>query len=100
VQNVDAPPAGPSGLNRLGESLLASDVGFKGHTLAALFYCHRDRLLCRSDRPIDGQDFGAFASETERRRAPVADPLARALAGTDDDGDLAFQTHFEPPLSP
>src|SRR6516165_363028 len=100
VQDVDASPAGLSGLDRLGKALLAGNVGLERHTLAALPHRHCRRLRGRADQPVDGQDFSSFASETKRRSAPVAYPFAWALAGADDDGDLAFKTHVEPALSP
>jgi hypothetical protein len=43
-------------------------------------------------------DAQAFAREAERRRATVANSFAGTLAGSDDAGDLAWETHTEPPL--
>jgi hypothetical protein len=43
-------------------------------------------------------DAQAFAREAERRLATVANSFAGTLAGSDDAGDLAWETHTEPPL--
>src|SRR5437868_12617225 len=45
------------------------------------------------------QDPGAFLREAERRRTAIPHPLTGALAGPDDYGDLAFETHDRPPIN-
>src|SRR5262249_5956042 len=39
-----------------------------------------------------------FLSEAKRRGAPVAHPLARTLAGADDDGDFSVEPHTNLPV--
>jgi hypothetical protein len=98
VQDINAAPARPSRLHRGGERLFLGHVGGEGHALATLRR-HRSGLLGGGDKPVDGQDPGAFLREAERRRAAIADPLTGALAGPDDHSDLAFETHGSTPCN-
>ena len=46
---------------------------------------------------VDSEDLRSFLREAQHRRATIADPLAGALPGTNDDRDLARKAHhFRP----
>src|SRR5271169_2934566 len=96
VQDINAAPARPSRLHRGGERLFLGHVGGEGYALATLRR-HRRGLLGGGDKPVDGQDSGAFLREAERRRTAVPDPLTGALPGPNDYSDLAFETHGSTP---
>ena len=51
------------------------------------------RFLGAAEVVVDAQHLGAFAREGERGGAAVADTLAGALAGANDDGDLVLEAH-------
>src|ERR1700726_4303124 len=98
VQDINAAPARPSGLHRGGKRLFLGHVGGEGYALATLRR-HRGGLLGGGDKPVDGQDPGAFLREAERRRTAVPDPLTGALPGPHDHSDLAFETHGSTPCN-
>ena len=98
VQDINAAPARPSGLNCGGERLSFGHVGGERHALATLRR-HRSGLFGGGDKPVDRQDPGPFLREAERGRAAIADPLTGALAGPNDYSDLAFETHGSIPCN-
>ena len=93
VQDVDAAPAFLGfGDRRLQRGFLGH-VGLEGDAFAAILRDDRCGLLGRLQVDIDGQDLGAVAREHQCRGPTVAQSLAGALAGADDDGDLVREAH-------
>src|SRR5689334_6376096 len=70
----------------------------KGTHSPPSFAGHRDGLLRGGDKPVNGQNPGVFLRKAERRRAAIPHPLTGALAGPNDCGDLAFETHGRAPI--
>ena len=68
-----------------------------GHALAAFLRRQRRGLLGRGEVAVDGEDTGALLGEAQYRGAAVADAFAGALAGADDDRDLAGKAHGRAP---
>jgi hypothetical protein len=95
VQDVDAAPALDRGHHRRGEGRLAGHVGLEGNALAAFLHGQRRGLLGRGEIAVDREDPGALLREAEHRGAAVADALARALPGADDDRDFSGEAHWQ-----
>jgi hypothetical protein len=92
VQDVDAAPPLACFGNHRGNGFLTGHIGRERHAFAGP-RSHRRGLLGGGEGAIDCEHLGPFLDKAQRRRAPVADALARALPGADDDRDLAFQPH-------
>jgi hypothetical protein len=93
VQDVDAAPALDRRRHRRGEGRLASHVGLEGEAFAAFLHGQRSGLLGRGEIAVNGEDLGPLLRETQHRGAAIADALARALPGADDDSDLSREAH-------
>ena len=95
VQDVDAAPALPRGLDHRRQRRLLGDVGLERDAVPAGLPRHRGRLLGGGEIVVDGEHLGAFLREAQHRGAAVAHALARRLAGAHHDGDLVLETHGE-----
>ena len=93
VQDVDAAPALPRGLDHRRQRRLAGDVGLKRHALAARLPRHGGGLLGGGEIVVDREHLGAFLREAQHRGAAIAHALPRRLAGAHHDGDLVLETH-------
>ena len=96
VQDVNAAPAPDRRRHRGGEIRLARYISLKGDAFAAFLHGQRGGLLGRGEIAVDGEDAGALLREPQHRGAAIADPLAGALPGPDDDRDLSLKTHGQP----
>lgn len=92
MQDVDAAPARLRRRDGSREGRFAGDVGLEGDAFAL---GEPRRLLRRCEIAIDGQHPRAFLDEAQDGRTAVADPLARALTGTDDERGLVEQARRE-----
>jgi hypothetical protein len=98
VQDVDAAPALDCHRHRGGERRLAGDVGLEGDAFAAGVRGQRRGLLRRGKVAVHSKDLRSFLREAQHCRATIADPLAGALPGTDDDRDLPRKAHHACPV--
>src|ERR1051326_2263179 len=97
VQDVDAAPTLDRSRHCRGEGRLARNVGLKRDTLAALAGGQCRGLLYGAELAIYREDRGAFLCEAQYGGTAVADTLAWALPGADDDGDFTCEAHDGPP---
>jgi len=93
VQDIDAAPTPPRGLDHCRERRLLGDVCFECNAFAARLSRHGDRLLGGGEVVVHRQHPGALLRETHNRGAAVADALAGRLTGAHHNGDLVLQTH-------
>src|SRR5262249_9834129 len=93
VQDIDAAPTRPPRVYGSGEPLFLGYVGGEGYASAAFLPRHHGCFLGGGDEPVDRQDPGAFLREAEGRCTTIPESFAGTLAGSDDDGDLPFETH-------
>ena len=70
---------------------LAGGGGAEGAGAATLLSDHLHRLLGGVESDVRRHHLGSLAGEEQGRRAAIPDGVAGCLAGTDHDGDLAFE---------
>ena len=93
VQDIDAAPTPPRGLDHCRKRRLLGDVCFECDAFAARLSRHGDRLLGGGEVVVHRQHPGALLRETHNRGTAVADALAGRLTGAHHNGDLVLQTH-------
>ena len=96
VQDVDPAPAPARVGDRGGERRSSVTSASEGDAVAAVRGRHRRGLLGRGEVAVDRKHARALGDEAQHGGAAVAHPFARALPGTDDDGDLFLEAHGGP----
>jgi hypothetical protein len=77
---------------------IARDISLEGDAFAARLRGQHCGLLGRDKVAVDSKDLRSFLREAQHCRATIADPLAGALPGTDDDRDLPRKAHHACPV--